>query len=174
MPAARYGPPAIVPVIGYGRVNGFAARLYRQSCPHSADCGWAPSRSAPAWVFCFRPRRLRRCCGVLGRTPVGDAPDRPAGVVGDQQRAVLGDGECGRPAPDLGALLAGNTEAGGEILVIAFGSAVLERHPNDLVAGRDRAVPRALERHEQAALVFRRKLVALVEDQVEERGMRLE
>jgi len=59
-----------------------------------------------------------------------------------------------------------------EILVIAFRPSVLERHPHDLVAGRDRAVPRPYERDKQAAFVFRRELVALVEDQVEQRGMR--
>jgi len=43
---------------------------------------------------------------VLGGALVGDAPDRAAGVVGDEQRAVLGDRECGGTAPDFGALLA--------------------------------------------------------------------
>jgi len=60
---------------------------------------------------------LRRCGGVFGRALLGDAPDRAAGVVGDEQRAVLGDGERGRTTPDLGALFARRPEAGGEILV---------------------------------------------------------
>src|SRR6516164_1486311 len=122
----------------------------------------------------LRSRLLRRYGGVLGGALVGDAPDRPAGVVGDEQRAVLGNRQRGRATPDFGALLARDPEAGREILVVAFRPAVLERHPHDLVPGRDRAVPRAFHRDKQAALVFRRELVALVEDQVEQRGMRLE
>src|SRR5271156_446764 len=78
---------------------------------------------------------------------------------------------AGRP-PDFGALLARHPEAGREILVIAFGRAVLERHTHHLVAGRDRAVPRTLQRDEEAALVFGRELVALVKDEVEQRGVR--
>jgi hypothetical protein len=56
-------------------------------------------------------------------------------------------------------------------LVPAFGAAVLERHAHDLVTGRHRAVPRSLQRHRQAPLVFRRELVALVKDQIEQRGV---
>src|SRR5215831_13727939 len=109
---------------------------------------------------------LRRRGGMLGGGAlVGNAPDRSAGVVGDEQCAVLGDRECRRAAPDLGTLLARGPKAGREILVIAFGPAVLERHARDLVTGRYRAVPRAFDGDEQAALVFRRELVALVEDE---------
>src|SRR5205823_3352323 len=36
---------------------------------------------------------------------IGDAPDRAVGVVGDKERAVLGDGERGGPAKHLGAVL---------------------------------------------------------------------
>ena len=110
---------------------------------------------------------------MLGeRALVGDAPDRAAGVVGDQQRAVLGDGKSGGAAPDLGELFARRPEAGREILVPAFGTAVLERHAHDLVPGRHGAVPRALQRDKEAALVSGRKLVALVKDRIEQRGVR--
>src|SRR5947209_11406846 len=43
---------------------------------------------------------------VLARAGVRNSPDRSAGVVGDQQRAVLGDRERRGAAPHLGALLA--------------------------------------------------------------------
>src|SRR5437879_3649811 len=94
-------------------------------------------RNRQGRLLCFGLRRG----GMLGGALVGDAPDRAAGVVGDEQRAVLGDGERRRAAPDLGTLFAGDPKAGCEILVIAFGPAVLERHAHDLVAGRYRAVP---------------------------------
>src|SRR5207248_8147589 len=121
------------------------------------------------------PGALCRSAGMLGRRAlVRNPPDRAARIVGDEQGAVLGDGERSGAAPDLGALFAGSPEAGREILVIALRPAVLERHARDFVAGRDRAVPRALHRDEQAALVFGGELVGLVEYEVEQRGMGLE
>src|SRR5262249_14256918 len=133
-------------------------------------------RSSPdTLAFHIQSRSLRRCGSMFGRRAlIGDAPDRPAGVVGDEQCAVLGDREGSGAAPDLGALLTRGPEARREILVIPFGFAVFERHARDLVAGWYRPVPRAFDRDKQAPLVFGRKLVALVEDKVEQRGMRLE
>src|SRR6266568_4043973 len=58
--------------------------LLRATPPHSA--------SAPAG-------RAARCAGLSLRPFVGNAPDRAAGVIGDEERAVLGHGERGRPAP---------------------------------------------------------------------------
>src|SRR5437868_952861 len=67
------------------------------------------------------PGALRRSASMLGRRPlVRNPPDRAAGVVSNEQGAVLGDRERGGAAPDLGALFAGSPEAGREILVIAF------------------------------------------------------
>ena len=105
---------------------------------------------------------MSACAGV------GNAPDRAAGIVGNEQRAVLGDGKCGRAAPDLGALSARGPKTGREILVVAFGSAVFEGHQDDLVAGRLGSVPRSLQRHKQLAFVLRRELVALVKNEVEQ------
>src|SRR5206468_13098973 len=72
-----------------------------------------------------------------------------------RSRAVLGDGQRRRTAKDLGAVLPRRPETGREIFVIAFRPTILEPHKRDLVAGRLGAVPRALERDEQAALVDR-------------------
>src|SRR5260370_17902497 len=105
-------------------------------------------------AFGARTGLFRGCAGSIGGPLVGDPPDCAAGVVGDEQRAVLGDRQRGGAAPDLGAMLARNPEAGGEILVIALGPAVLERHAGALVVGRLRAVPRALHRDELASLLF--------------------
>src|SRR5712671_3048962 len=172
------------------------ARSFCPTWPTSAErCGRSPSSvSAPCWsasvtpivacgrwsrnnrlpIFRVRSRLLDRRAGDFGRDLVGDPPDRAAGVVGDEQGAVLGDRERGGAPPDLGALLARRPEAGGEILVIAFRPAILERHADDLVASRFRAVPRALQRDESMTLVFGRELLRLVEDEVQQRGMRLE
>src|SRR2546421_12973400 len=92
----------------------------------------------------LRAGLFRGCAGGFGGACVGDPPDRPAGIVGDEQRAVLGDRERRGAAPHLGAVLARSPKAGGEILVMPLGLAVLERHAHDLVPGWFRAVPRAL------------------------------
>src|SRR5437763_858394 len=67
-----------------------------------------------------RAGRRARLARLPLRSGVGNAPDGAAGVVGDEQRAVLHDGERGGPAPHLGAVHAGGPEAGGEILVPAL------------------------------------------------------
>src|SRR5438270_3669659 len=94
--------------------------------------------------------RLWRAAAAAGRlrSGVGDAPDRAAGVVGNQQRAILGDGERRRPAPHFGAMQARGPEPGDEVLIEALRLAVLERHAHDLVAGRFGAVPGTLQRDE--------------------------
>src|SRR5271168_1193270 len=84
------------------------------------------------------PGALGRSTGMLGRRAlVGNPPNRAAGVVGDEQRAVFRDGKRSGAAPDLGAFFAGSPEAGREVLVVTFGPAVLERHPRDFIPGRD-------------------------------------
>ena len=64
----------------------------RAPCVLTSCLGRRPCRS-------FRPRarswRLAR---------VAHLPDRAAGVVGDEERPVLGDGERGGPSPHLGAV----------------------------------------------------------------------
>src|SRR6266705_1328882 len=72
---------------------------------------------------------------------VAHLPDPSAGVVGDEERTVLGDGERGGPSPHLGALFTRRPEAGHEILVVARRLPVLEWHAHHLVAGRLGAVP---------------------------------
>src|SRR5882724_11021486 len=92
----------------------------------------------------------------LGWARIADAPDRPAGIVRDEQCAIFRDRQRGRATPYLGAVNAGGPEADGEVLVPAFGLAILERHAHHLVAGRLGPVPRALESDERASAEFRR------------------
>ena len=80
--------------------------------------------------------------GTVGRAGVGNAPDRAARVISDQQRSILGDCKRGRASPHFRALLTGYPEAGGEILIEAFWSAVFEWDAYDLVASRLLPVPR--------------------------------
>ena len=54
---------------------------------------------------------------------MGDAPDGAVAILGDEQRAVVGDRDADRPAPDLAVV---DDEAGHEILVFAGRHAVLE------------------------------------------------
>src|SRR5690242_18009221 len=79
---------------------------------------------------------------LLTRPP--NPPDPVAGVVRDQQGAVAGDQDADRAAPDFGTRWVGH-ESGQEILVVAARVTVTERDPHDLVAGPERAVPRAVE-----------------------------
>src|ERR1041385_2733777 len=86
-----------------------------------------PASDAPAAGFACSLSAWRRAGGRLRRAAaarlcagVGNAPDRAAGVVADQQRAVLGYGQCRGPAPDFGAVHAGDPEAGDEVLVGAL------------------------------------------------------
>src|SRR5215471_21100364 len=113
----------------------------------------------------FRP--IRMCSGTVACAGVGNTPDRAAGVIRDQQRAILGDCKRGRASPHFCALLTGYPEAGGEILIEAFRSAVFERHAHDLVASGLRPVPRTSKSHESVTFVFGRELVAFIEDKIE-------
>src|SRR6266404_7342390 len=153
--------------------SSVSARCWSASVTPIGACGrWSRNNRLP--IFRIRPRLLDRRAGDFGRALVGDPPDRAAGIVGDEQGAVLGDRERRGAPPDLGALFARYPKAGREILIISFRPPVLERHAHDLVAGRYRAVPRTLQRDESVTLVFGRELVRLVEDEVEQRGMGLE
>src|SRR5262249_50700108 len=60
-------------------------------------------------------------------------------------------------------------KAGGEVFVVSKWRPILERHEHHLVSGWLRSVPGALQRYEEAAFVLCRKLVALIEDQVQHR-----
>src|SRR4029450_8900110 len=112
-----------------------------------ADAGrpWADGpvfRGDSLFVFAVvRARRggRGRASGRLAR--VAHLPDRAAGVVGDEERPVLGDGERGGPAPYLSAPFARRPEPSHGILIIAHRLPVLERHAHHLIAGRRGAVP---------------------------------
>src|SRR5438270_10886107 len=73
---------------------------------------------------------------LLAQPGAGDPPDRSPRVIGDKQRAIFRDRERRWAAPDLGALRSRCPEAGREVLVMACGAAILERHAHDLAAGR--------------------------------------
>src|SRR5215208_3028694 len=78
---------------------------------------------------------------------VANTPDRPARIVGDQQRPIFRHDDIDRASPYLGFLLASNPESCDEILVIACGLAICEFHTHDLVPSRLRSIPRALQCH---------------------------
>ena len=63
------------------------------------------------------PVFLHRSGGILFLAGIGDAPDRAAGIIGDEQGTILAHGERSRAAPHLSALLARYPEAGDEVLV---------------------------------------------------------
>src|SRR5215510_10269539 len=170
-------------LIGVGVARSIRSAISPWNRSHSRVAH--PSRSlvsvrratVPCSLLVFAVNRAG-CCSRgragLRLTRVAHLPDRAAGVVGNEERTVLGDGERGGPSPHLGAPFARSPEAGHEILVVACRLPVLERHAHYLVAGRLGAVPRPLEGHEGAALHLDWKLLGIVEHDVERRGMRLE
>src|SRR4030095_405868 len=113
----------------------------------TADAG-RPWADGPVFrgdsLLVFAVVRARR--GARGRAGarlprVAHLPDRAAGVVGDEERPVLGDGERGGPAPYLSAPFARRPQARHDILIIAHRLSLPERHAHHLVAGRRGAVP---------------------------------
>src|SRR6516225_12278471 len=126
------------------------------------------TKKAPRNLFSpLRFRPIPMCSGTVARAGVGDTPDRAARVISDQQRAILGDCKRGRAPPHFCALLTGYPEAGGEILIEAFRSAIFERHAHNLVASRLRPVPGTFKSDESITFVFGRELVAFIEDKIE-------
>src|SRR6266705_5465720 len=104
----------------------------------SADAG-RPVADGPVLRACsllgFAVDRAGRCSrgrAGLRLARVAHLPDRATGVVGDEERTVLGDGERGGPSPHLGALFTRRPEAGHEILVVARRLPVLEWHAHPL------------------------------------------
>src|SRR5207237_8482092 len=67
------------------------------------------------------PGALCRSADMLGRRAlVRNPPDRAARIVGDEQGAVLGDGNHSGAAPDLAGLFAGSPADGLELRVLAL------------------------------------------------------
>src|SRR3546814_3341856 len=92
--------------------------------------------------------------------------DHAVGIVRDEQGAVAGDGEAGGAAELRRAVL--DQEATEEVLG-RDRPAILEAHPDDLVAGGRPAVPGAVKGDEGVVAVVLREPVARVEDEGEDR-----
>src|SRR5262245_33050049 len=99
--AAR--PPGMM----YRSSLSFSSRMSSQSPELMTMPVAGTSASSESWEGRARRQRstyfrlLGLACRLAG---VGDAPDGSGGVVGDQQRAVLRNGNGRRPTPHLGAL----------------------------------------------------------------------
>src|SRR5258705_455896 len=102
--------------------------------------------------------------------PIRHPPDLAAHVVADEQRAIRRHNDAHRPAP---ARAVGTLPPSDEI-VDRRGFAIDHLHPHDLVPCGDRAVPRAVERHERVAAVVGRERRARIEVHAEGRRVRLE
>lgn len=92
------------------------------------------ARGAPPRASAFGLRRR----GARGR----HAPGRAPGAVGDRRCARGRKGHADGTAPDHGAVVALDPDAGRGGLVRSRGPIVLEGHAHDPVAGRAGAVPR--------------------------------
>src|SRR5690606_14004388 len=96
-----------------------------------------------------------------------DLPDRAVAVLGHEERSVWRHRYADRPAPGLSL---GGEEAGHEVL-IGTGRlvAVVEGQPDDLVAGTDFAIPRAVQGDEGIAAILLAERLVVVEGDVERR-----
>jgi hypothetical protein len=130
----------------------------------------------------YLERRRYRCVAPVVLLPigcpvlwscVGHAPNRPASIVGDEQRAVLHYCQGSGASPHLGPMLTRDPETGHEVFVTSLRPTILEAHPNDLVAGWLRTVPGTLERYKCIPTAFCRELFSVVEHQIQNRRMRL-
>src|ERR1019366_2492847 len=89
------------------------------------------------------------------------SPDRIRRIVSYQQRAVRSHRHPDRTPPNLSI---GKHEAGEKVLVFAAClSRLMQGHADDFVSHADAPVPRAMLRREDVALIFRGKLLTLVE-----------
>src|ERR1700704_4488489 len=95
---------------------------------------------------------------------IGDAPDAATDVIGDIERTVRPDRETRWAMRGLPRVLVRARETVCEHDVFAGRLAVLQRLEHDVVAAlrRWRAIPRAMERDECAALIAVRKRAALI------------
>src|SRR5262247_117161 len=128
-PRNRYGRDMDITILGTN--SGSPRRVDGRASLRSADAG-RPVADGPVRRACLllvfvvdRARRGGRGHAGWRLARVAHLPDRAAGVVGDKERTVLGDGERGRPAPHLGAPFARRPEAGHEILVVTYRLPVL-------------------------------------------------
>src|SRR5579862_7073004 len=126
----------------------------------------------PLWQLCDTPRTLLQSArpgGGMALTP-RDAPDRVAAVVGNEERAVLRDGDTHGSSPRVAL---GGHEARHEVHVFARWLVVAEGQVYDLVAGSLRAIPRAVHGDERATLVRRGERGGLVERDLQRCRVRL-
>src|ERR1700682_2822710 len=92
---------------------------------------------------------------------VADPPDRVRAVVGHQQRAIERGGNAYGTAPYLTVR---EHESGQEVLVFSASlPGLVQRHADNLVAGANGLVPRAMLGGEDVSFVFIGELRALVE-----------
>jgi len=81
---------------------------------------------------------------------VGDVPNAARAIVGDEEAAIFSDSDADGAAPDLAVR---GDEAGEEVFVAAFGSAVVHGDADDFVTGAVLAIPRAVFGCEGVAIV---------------------
>src|SRR4029077_1527220 len=132
-----------------------------------------PNSNAPVARAVPVAHALHRVEGSLlcRRRPagIGDAPDRAAAVLGNEQGAVAGAGHADRPSPHRTVV---DDKAGDEILVFAGRRATLHDHANDFVAGALGSIPRTMLGGKDTAPIVRRKLRSVVDRHAERGRMR--
>src|SRR6516225_9394787 len=111
---------------------------------------------------------------LLGRrrpAGIGDAPDRAAAVLGNEQGAIPVDGHTDRPAPHRTVV---DDKAGGEILVFAGRHTIFHNHANNFVAGALGEIPRTMLGGKDVAAIVRRKLRSVIDRYAERSRMRFD
>src|SRR5271170_8294437 len=88
---------------------------------------------------------------------VSDVPDGARTVVGDEQTAILGDGDAYGATPHLAVL---GDETGQEVFVAAIGVAAVHGDADDLITGTVGAVPGAVFGGESISVILFGKLTS--------------
>src|SRR5262245_1624797 len=137
---------------------GHAARSVVRSATNTRG------RIATATTLSSTSRLLPRACAAGA-----DLPDAVSAVVRNQETPIASHGHADGAAPALDLLAPGTVvddEAGQEVLERTR-LAVVHREECHLVARRDRAVPRPVQRHEPAIAIPLRELRARIEGDAE-------
>src|SRR5262249_53492811 len=145
------------------------SRLLRQCCRGfpRPDVGQELDPQSDLRSLLQQSRDCRLGSGLAslpGKDSVGYPPDRAVGILGNQQRAIMGDGHADRPPPDL---LVVDDKARDEVLIFAARHAVLQTDANDLVTSPLRPVPGPVLGRESIAAILRREIAALIEGHAE-------
>src|SRR5690349_5916196 len=103
---------------------------------------------------------------------IGNPPDGVVAILAHQQRSILQLTQTNRTSPNFFARRVGHP-TGNEIVITSHWFSILESHPDNLVAGPFRAVPRSAQRDDCIPLKFFGEHLSLIKQNIDCRRVRL-